>query len=91
MDIRSNKLVGEILRVLRREAKLSQVQVAERLGRTQSHVSKIEMGERQLPLVETWRYARALGIDCWTLVERVHVRLTQAGIEPEDGEPPFWP
>ena len=82
MDIRSNRLVGETLRVLRREADMSQTQLAEKLGRNQSHVSKIENGERQLPLVETWSYARALGVDVWILLERVRVRLTQAGIEP---------
>lgn len=63
MDVKRNKVIGSVLRHLRQENGLTQVQVAERLGRTQSMVSKVEAGERALPLVETWAYSAAIGTD----------------------------
>jgi transcriptional regulator with XRE-family HTH domain len=57
---------GELLRVLvdaRREAGLRQVDLAERLGKPQSFVSKVERGERRLDVVELIVVARAIGVD----------------------------
>ena len=57
---------GELLRVLvdaRRKAGLRQTDLAERLGKPQSFVSKIERGERRLDVVELIVVARAIGID----------------------------
>ncbi len=50
-----------LLRSLRREAQLTQAQVAERLGKPQSFVAKYEQGERRLSAVELVYVARALG------------------------------
>jgi transcriptional regulator with XRE-family HTH domain len=47
----------------RREAELTQVEVAERLGRSQSYVSKIERCERRLDVVEYCELVRALDHD----------------------------
>ncbi len=46
------------LRQARKEAGLTQVQVAERIGRTQSFVTKAERGERRLDVVELRALAR---------------------------------
>jgi transcriptional regulator with XRE-family HTH domain len=57
---------GEMLRLLvraRKEAGLRQVELAERLGKPQSFVSKIERGERRLDVVELIVVARAIGLD----------------------------
>ena len=57
---------GELLSLLvsaRREAGLRQVDLAERLGKPQSFVSKIERGERRLDVVELIVVARAIGVD----------------------------
>jgi DNA-binding transcriptional regulator YiaG len=48
------------LRQLRREAGLTQVQVAERLDVPQSFVSKYESGERRLDAIELLHVVRAL-------------------------------
>jgi transcriptional regulator with XRE-family HTH domain len=53
----------EWLRAARRSAGRSQQYVAQRLGRTQSFVSKYERGERRLDLVEVVRIARVLECD----------------------------
>ena len=46
------------LRQARRDARLTQVEVAKRLGRTQSFVTKAERGERRLDVVELRAFAR---------------------------------
>lgn len=84
MDVKRNKVVGSVLRHLRQESGLTQVQVAERLGRTQSMVSKVEAGERALPFVETWFYADAIGADPLTLFKESLDALEKAGLEPRE-------
>lgn len=49
------------LRRARREAGLTQAQVAEAVGRPQSYVSKSESGERRLDTVELLELARVYG------------------------------
>ena len=59
-----------ILRELRNEAGLRQVELAERLGRHQSYVSKYETGERRLDLIELQAICGAVGSSLGELVER---------------------
>ena len=49
------------LRDTREAMKLTQVQVAERLGKPQSYVSKVESGERRIDPVELARLADIYG------------------------------
>jgi ribosome-binding protein aMBF1 (putative translation factor) len=61
-----SKPYGELLRVLvsaRRDAGLRQVDLAARLGKPQSFVSKVERGERRLDVVELIVLIRAIGAD----------------------------
>jgi len=51
----------ERLREARLAAGLTQVQVAERLGKPQSFVSKVELGERRIDPVELRRFAELYG------------------------------
>lgn len=60
-----------LLSEARASAQLTQVQVAERLGRPQSFVSKYESGERQLDVVEFVEVCEALGLAPARLVERL--------------------
>ncbi|MFC4172291.1 helix-turn-helix domain-containing protein [Microvirga sp. GCM10011540] len=53
----------ELLIEARKKASLTQVEVAERLGKPQSFVAKYEGGERRLDVVEFVAVARALGAD----------------------------
>ena len=55
------RLVGACLAAARRRAKLTQIQAAERFGRTQSFVSEIERGLRRVDLLEIILIARGLG------------------------------
>jgi transcriptional regulator with XRE-family HTH domain len=53
----------ERLRQARRDAGLTQAQVAERLGLRQTFVSKVELGERRIDPVELRRFAELYGRD----------------------------
>jgi transcriptional regulator with XRE-family HTH domain len=52
----------------RQAQSLTQVQLAEKLGRPQSFVSKYERGERRLDFVEVFEIADALRVDVCDLV-----------------------
>lgn len=62
MNIEANKTIGQCLQRLRIDAGLTQVQLAEKLGKPQSYVSKVEMGERSLQVYELFDYSKALGL-----------------------------
>lgn len=49
-----------LLRETREKAGLTQVELAEKIGETQSYVSKVERGERRLDLVQLQTFCRAL-------------------------------
>jgi len=59
-----------LLRVLRAEAGLDQLDVARHLGRHQSFVSRYETGERKLDLVELGLVTKALGATLADLIRR---------------------
>ena len=61
----------KVLRETRLEAGLTQADLAKRMDRPQSFVAKIEVGERQLGVVEFVGYAEALGVGPGDLIERV--------------------
>lgn len=59
----ANQLLMKALIDARHDASLTQVEVAEVLGRPQSFVSKYEQGERRLDVVEFVQVCRAIGVD----------------------------
>lgn len=52
----------DLLRSWRAEAGLTQAEVGQRLGNTQTFVSKVERGERRLDVVEFAEWCEALGL-----------------------------
>ena len=52
----------------RKAAGVTQAELAARLGRPQSFVSKVERGERRLDVIEFCQVAQALGHDSATLL-----------------------
>jgi transcriptional regulator with XRE-family HTH domain len=55
-----DKVFRALIKQLRVSQQLTQKQLAERLGRPQSYVSKYELGERRLDFVETFLVCEAL-------------------------------
>ena len=53
-----HKYLVERLKKAREESGLDQVTVAKLLGRTQSYVSKVESGQRQIDVIELKQFAR---------------------------------
>ena len=53
----------ELLRRARTEAGLTQVELAKKLRRPQSYVSKYERGDRRLGVIEFLEIARVIGFD----------------------------
>jgi transcriptional regulator with XRE-family HTH domain len=64
------------LREARRASRLTQAQVAERLGQTQSFVSKCERGERRLDLVEARAFCVAMGVSFTDFVAAFDAEVT---------------
>ncbi len=63
--------LSAVLRSLRRDAGLTQVQVAAALDVPQSFVSKYESGERRLDVVELGHVAQALGVTARDVLKRL--------------------
>jgi transcriptional regulator with XRE-family HTH domain len=70
------KHVVEILKQLRDEAGLRQVDLATRLRRPQSFVSKYELGERQLTIIEIREICNALGFSLRYFVDSLEKSLS---------------
>jgi transcriptional regulator with XRE-family HTH domain len=69
-DERYRTLIAALAR-RRGEMRLSQAEVAKRLGVHQQFVSRYETGERRLDIVEFWDVAQALELDGLELVRRL--------------------
>lgn len=60
-----------ILKQVRLDAKLTQQEVADRLGKPQSYVAKLENSERRIDVIEFIDLAAAFGLDPKTLFAKV--------------------
>lgn len=75
---REKQQLQELLRELREAAELRQVDLAKRLGRPQSFVSKYESGEKNLDFLEVREVCEALGIPVIEFVRRFERVLSKA-------------
>jgi transcriptional regulator with XRE-family HTH domain len=64
-------LLRSELRAARLRAGIKQSELAEKLGRPQSFVAKVESGERRIDFVETLAFCSVLGVDPHRLVDIV--------------------
>jgi transcriptional regulator with XRE-family HTH domain len=65
----------ELLRETRRTAGVTQIALAARLKKSQSFVSKIEVGETRLDVIQLRTICRALGTSLRDFVGRLEARL----------------
>ena len=75
---REKQRLQELLRELREAVELRQVDLAKRLGRPQSFVSKYESGEKNLDFLEVKGVCEALGIPLVEFVRRFERVLSKA-------------
>ncbi len=66
----------ELLREIREKANVTQTGLAERLGRSQSFVTKYERGDRRLDAIQLRTICLALGTDLVSFVAELERRLT---------------
>lgn len=62
--------LAALLRQVRLDTNTTQIQLAEKIGQTQSYVSKYENGEQRLDLIELEAVCKAVGISLTDFVER---------------------
>jgi ribosome-binding protein aMBF1 (putative translation factor) len=63
LDARRHEALRALLVERRKIAGLRQVDLAKRLGRSQSYVSNIEIGQKRIALIELIEWAEAVGFD----------------------------
>ena len=80
-----------LLRVMRQDAGLTQVDLAERLQTTQNYVSKSESGERRVDTLEWLRWMAACGADPITFLVRWNRQLNPPVALSLLGKPPVRP
>jgi len=79
MDENTEKrTLRELLQAIRKEASLSQVELAARLGKPQSFVSKYESGERRLDILELNQICKASNISLTEFARRLETLLDAA-------------
>ncbi len=62
----------------RKEAGLTQVELANKLSRPQSYISKFERGERRLDVIEFFEVADAIGVDPFAFLRLVYESMSPA-------------
>ncbi len=67
------KKLQRLVRQVRLAAGFSQQQLAQRLGKPQSFVSKYEQGERRLDVIELGQICNVVGISLQDFVERLEL------------------
>jgi len=60
-----------LLKEARKAARLSQIELAQRLHAYKSYVSKYENGERRLDVIEFMAVSKAIGIDPFKLLKKL--------------------
>ncbi len=74
---REYAVVLRLLKAVREEAGVTQVELAERLGQTQSFVSKIERGDRRLDIIQIRTILGEFGITLPQFSEQLERELSK--------------
>lgn len=74
------KIFREILRMERKSHNFSQESLAKKLGIEQSYISKTEIGDRRLDVIELLEYCDAMGLTLTDFVFRMEGKLLAEGL-----------
>lgn len=72
------QILSKLLRQFRLDAGISQSDLADLLGKPQSFVSKYEIGERRLDILELRQVCRALKIELTDFVDKLENKLNES-------------
>ncbi len=72
---REYQVLLQVLHAAREKAEVTQIELARRLGRSQSFVSKCERGERRLDVVQLRQICHAIGTTLPKIVNEFERRL----------------
>ena len=72
---REYAVVLRLLRAARDKAGITQVELAEKLGQTQSFVSKMERGDRRLDIVQLRTVCKILGVPLLEFIKQLEAEL----------------
>ena len=75
LHLREYHVLLDLLREARIAAGVNQIDLADRVGMTQSMVSKCERGERRLDVIELRRWCGAIDVPFLPLLEEFEMRL----------------
>lgn len=73
-----NTILRSQLRSAREAAGLTQVDLSEAIGKSQTFVSDVERGVRRLDTVELWEMCRAMGLDLTDFVAEFQAVIEEA-------------
>jgi transcriptional regulator with XRE-family HTH domain len=79
LHTRHNEIFLEKLQLARLGKRMRQADLADRLGRDQALVSKVESGERRLDVIELRDWLLALEIDFIKFISELHAELGPHG------------
>ena len=74
--VRYKQLI-EIIEDARRQSGLTQQQVADRLGKPQSFIAKVEGSERRIDVLEFIDLAKAMDFDPEALFKKLHLKISE--------------
>lgn len=78
--LQSYKTLTQQLIAARKDAKLTQVQMADLLGKPQSFVSKYENSERRLDVIEFVIVCQALKVDATFIINLINIDISESPI-----------
>ena len=78
---KERRILLELLKEIRISAGLRQVDLAQKIGVSQSRISKYEVGERRLDFLEIREICRALGLSLSKFVQLLENRLAEERYE----------
>jgi transcriptional regulator with XRE-family HTH domain len=79
LHTRHNKIFLDKLQLARLDKRIRQTDLADRLGRDQALVSKVESGERRLDVIELRDWLQALEVDFIKFITELHDELGPHG------------
>ena len=74
---KDSEKLQQLLRAIRNEAELTQIDLAQKLNTDQATISKIEKGIRRLDILELRTFCAACGVDIETFVSRLNHHLSK--------------